>query len=257
MNPFTERYKTLSNPDLLKIIDNPVDYQPIAVEAAQVELSNRQLNNDELASAKAKNDLEAQKRSAQIEKKEALENKLNDLSGSVIDAIHPIHKGTLSAPRVIKIMSLVFTIMFLFGAFNQFDFIKFMLTNKNAKWDFGTLVYFIPLIFTPIATFLFWHRRKLGWILFCTFFTYSALNTAALAFKLVFSNHAANSQIDSLFPSASPSSFIWNILFYSAYLWLLFKIDIRKIYKIDKRTMLITTGLGVILTVITIVISIS
>ena len=34
MTEFTERFKTYSNTELLKIIDNPDDYQPLAVEAA-------------------------------------------------------------------------------------------------------------------------------------------------------------------------------------------------------------------------------
>jgi len=254
MNQFTESYKTLSNPELLKIVGNPEDYQPIAVEAAKVELGNRQLSEEELASAKAENDFEIQNKSVHIEKKKVLENKLKRFGNSAIEAIHPIRQGTLSVIRIINILSLVFVIMFLLEIFNQFDFIKFMLTNKNAKWDFGTIIYFIPLIFIPTATFLFWRRRKWGWILFCIFFTYSALSSVALAFKLLLSNRAANTQIDNLFPSASPSSFIWNIVFYGAYLWFLFRIDIREIYSIDKQTTFTTISLGVALMAFTIIV---
>ena len=47
MNPYTELYKSLSNSDLLRIINNPDDYKPLATETAKVNLlqGNLQLKN--------------------------------------------------------------------------------------------------------------------------------------------------------------------------------------------------------------------
>lgn len=42
MNEFIKRYKTLSNSDLLRVIENQSDYQPEAVEAAMAEINNHQ-----------------------------------------------------------------------------------------------------------------------------------------------------------------------------------------------------------------------
>ena len=67
MNPFTERYKTLSNTDLLKIIDNGADYQPLAVETAYTELENRKLAPEVLENAKAEINLELQQKVVQKE----------------------------------------------------------------------------------------------------------------------------------------------------------------------------------------------
>jgi hypothetical protein len=41
---FSEYYKTISNSELLQIVENPHDYQPNAVEAAKHEFAARQLS---------------------------------------------------------------------------------------------------------------------------------------------------------------------------------------------------------------------
>ena len=48
MNPFSDIYKALSPTELIKIIDNPDNYQPLAVEAASSELTSRQLSDEEI-----------------------------------------------------------------------------------------------------------------------------------------------------------------------------------------------------------------
>ena len=52
-NQFTEIYKTLSTIQLIAIIDNPADYQPLAVATAKAELDSRKLSAQEIESVKA------------------------------------------------------------------------------------------------------------------------------------------------------------------------------------------------------------
>lgn len=40
-NNFSEYYKTISDTELFSILDNPEDYQALAVEAAKEELAHR------------------------------------------------------------------------------------------------------------------------------------------------------------------------------------------------------------------------
>ena len=51
LNDFRKYYRTISNTELLSILDNPSDYQPQAVEAAQKEFSYRQLSEIEIREA--------------------------------------------------------------------------------------------------------------------------------------------------------------------------------------------------------------
>ncbi len=58
MNPFTEQYKALNNIDLLRILEKSEEYQPLAVEAAQLELAFRKLSNKELDEVRFEFELE-------------------------------------------------------------------------------------------------------------------------------------------------------------------------------------------------------
>ena len=51
-NNFSEYYKSISDTELLSILDNTDDYQPMAIEAAKVEFSNRQLSDTEIQEAR-------------------------------------------------------------------------------------------------------------------------------------------------------------------------------------------------------------
>jgi len=52
MNPFAEQYKSLKTIDLLRILEKHEEYQPLAVEAAQLELAFRKLSKKELDEAR-------------------------------------------------------------------------------------------------------------------------------------------------------------------------------------------------------------
>jgi hypothetical protein len=249
MNQFTERYKTLTTTALLKIIDTPDDYQPIAVNAAKEELAARHLTAEELAAANAVIDAELQEKQLKIEKRNVFENKVKDISASVIDAVHPIQRTPPTANRIINILSIVFGVLFLIEFFNQFDFIKFMLTDRAAKWNFQMIFYLLSIFFTPVAAYLFWRRRRLGWVLFCAFFTFSALSAVILLCMLLKHRHT-DPTIDNLFPAPSPVTQLWNIFFFGGCLWLILKNEIRDIYDIDKKTIYVSGGLGVVVTVI-------
>ena len=53
INDFNKHYKTISDAELLDILDNARDYLPSAVEAAQKEFLARQLSEAELREARA------------------------------------------------------------------------------------------------------------------------------------------------------------------------------------------------------------
>jgi hypothetical protein len=51
-NNFSEYYKTISNADLLSILETPGDFQLAAIEAAKKELSGRHLSDEEIKEAR-------------------------------------------------------------------------------------------------------------------------------------------------------------------------------------------------------------
>jgi hypothetical protein len=251
MNQFAERYKTLSNADLLKIIDNPVDYKHVAIVAAETELANRDLSEDQLANAAAENDAINQEVLRRREKKRVFKDKVNDISNSIIDTVHPIQQAPPSTNKIITLLSLVFGGMFLVVFFNQLSLIVIMLTGRYKMWVFSLFFYILPIILIGIATFLFWRRKKSGWRLFCIYCTWSGFS--GLVFCIVILCRHWNSRgIDYISSPALPASTIWALLFFGGCLWLIFKNDIREVYNIDKQTMLTAIAIGAIGSALTI-----
>ena len=243
MNPFAERYKTLSNTDLLKIIDNGADYQPLAVETAYTELANRKLAPEVLENAKAEINLELQQKVVQKEKRQAFENKVKDIGALVIDAVHPIQQSTPSTNRIINFLSAALGIMFLLTLFKEFSFITFMLFSKESRWDWSTPLDFLELIILPVFAILFWRRKKLGWVLFCICCCYLE-TTTVFYFFMELKAHIAERYmaINNLFPLPSAAAALWNIIFFGACLWFICKRSIREVYQVSDQSAVLIAG---------------
>jgi hypothetical protein len=257
MNPFTERYKTLSNPDLLKIIDNAGDYQPFAVEAAKYELAGRELTDIELATAMAENVAQIQEKQVQIDKNKIFEDKVKTIGFSIADTLNPIQTDTPSPDKIITRISIVFGILFLLQAFNQFGLIASILSRSDAKWDFSLVLFFIPFMVLPAGTFLFWRRKKPGWVLLSVFLTYSAFSEVVLLIIKLKMYSSGVRIFDNIYPGSSLVSFLVRMFLFGGCLWLICKNNIREIYDIDKRTMFLIGGITIAVTAIMIFGSIS
>ena len=85
MNKFAERYKLISNSDLLKIIGNSFDYQPEAVKAARNEIEQRQLTEQQLKEAKEEIETELPGKSKLTEKRQEVENRVKKIGVSLLD----------------------------------------------------------------------------------------------------------------------------------------------------------------------------
>jgi len=248
MNQFAERYKTFTNAQLIRIIDNQIEYQQLAIEAAENELAQRQLTDEEIEILKIANEVQEHDKQMQNAKKRAFEEKVKDLSFSITDRLNPIRTTTLSTNQVINRISIAFGLLFLFQAFTQIGLIGFILTDSHSKWDFSVVVYLLPVLVLPVATFLFWRQKKYGWILLFIFLIYSVLTTI-VSFILDFrSQHSGVEVIDNLFPVTSPATYLVRIFLFGACLWLICKNNIREVYTINKQTILITAGIAITVT---------
>jgi hypothetical protein len=243
MNPFTERYITLSNTDLLKIIDNQADYQPLAVETAVAELSRRQLGAEELEGIKAGIDLEQQEKTLKKLKQQAFENKVKDIGAAVVDAVHPIQQTTPSTGRIINYLSAALGIMFLLTLFSELGMLKFLFFYKGGHWGFETLFYLLQFFIIPLLTLLFWRRKRAGWILLCIYCSYSIISAFAVVILAMKQNHG-ESGIGGFLPPALSVSSIWCIVFFGACLWFICKRTIRDVYQVNDRSAVLIAGIS-------------
>lgn len=250
MNQFTERYRTFSNSDLLRVIENHSDYQPEAVEAAKTEINQRKLSDQEIKDAKSELEAERQEQQGQKEQKAEVERKVKTFGTSIFDTINPIQKSAPTAEKLIRLITIAFGLISVVKWFNEFGLVKFMLTDNSAGWDLSMIEYFLPLVLLPVATILFWLRKKSGWILMSAYLTYSAISAFGLIIMTWNMGPLGVPALDSLFPQTSPTTQILITLFFGGTLWVLTKKEIKEHYNINKQITIATIGISAILTIL-------
>ena len=151
MNDFNEKYNSYNNSELLKIIDCPNDYQPLAVQTAKDILESRHLTDQEIEIAKKEIAAQQQQKEEQNQKKKDIENKVKGWGTNFIDAINPIQTTIRTTDKTILITSIVLGLLTIKKYYQKFGSIKWMLTDSESHWDLSTLIYFFPLIIKAIA----------------------------------------------------------------------------------------------------------
>jgi hypothetical protein len=250
MNQFTERYKSFTNSDLLRVIENQSDYQPEAVEAAKTEINQRNLPDQELSEAKSELEAERQEKKKQNEKRAEVERKVKSLGTSVFDTINQIQESAPTTERLIRLVTIVFGLIAVFKWYSQFGLVKFMLTDNSAGWDLSMVEYFLPLILLPIALILFWLRKKSGWILMAAYLTYSTIGAFGLIIMTWNMGPLGIPAIDNLFPQTSPTTQILTTLFFGGTLWVLTKKEIKEHFNIKRQTTIAIIAIAGIFTII-------
>lgn len=248
---FTKTFKDYSNTDLLKIIHNPNEYQSQAVDTAKTIFASRELSEEELEVAKAELLIQQEDKEVKGQKINNIENKMKNIGASLLNNVNPIQTETVTAEKLIKIISIVFCGLFIFKFYKEFGMISFMFTDSGAKWDFSMILYFLPFVIIPIATFLFFKRKKIGWTLLAVFLTYSAISSFELFILAINMKSSGVPALDSIFPQTSPITHILALAFWGGILWTISKINIREIYTVDRKYMLLTIGIVGTLTVLT------
>jgi hypothetical protein len=246
MNPFAEKYKTLSIGQLLEIIDTPDNYQPLAITAAEDELLARNFSIEEMSKARAENDLRANEKEAKTERKRAFENKLVDAASAVIETIHPVQKTPASVNRVILLISIVFGIL---GVVQVYFFVKYLPVVLHFSYHIPismAMPYFFQGFYLLGTAFLFWKRMKWGWIFLAIYTTYSALGAIFLMLVELRRSGILPGTPHRYYPDYAPS-FLFNLLFYGCCIWFIYKRDIRALYKIDKALAIIAAATGLFL----------
>lgn len=252
---FSEKFKTYSNANLLRVIENPDDYQPQAIETAKNIFADRQLSETEIKIAKDELEVERQEKLRKEQQIQAVEDKVKNIGKSVFDQINPIQKKTPTPEKTIKIISILFGGLFLFQLYKEFGMLRFMFTDSYAEWDFSMVLYFLPLIIIPTATILFYMRKKTGWLILTIFLAYSAVSAIGQFFLTIKMKPSGISALDDIFPQVSPITYILSFLFFGGIIWAISREKIRTIYSISKRTMILTISIVTLIVAFGVIIS--
>ena len=107
-NKFSKYYITISDIELLSILDHPEDYQPLAVEAAKEEFANRQLSSTEIQEARQQLIAKQTQKEKEREKVKAVETKIKAAGYTFIDTINPVQSGLPSTEKTIRLIVIIF-----------------------------------------------------------------------------------------------------------------------------------------------------
>lgn len=146
-----ERIFSLSNLELLRILESEHDYQPLAVEYAKKEFHARLLSKDEINVLKEK--LEQEKKNENQSDYKLILNK----------TLKRLNEFSLINFRKVKTTSLALLVLYSFYIINDWDFIKLMVEDINNA-DFSSILFFLQLILFPTSVILLLRGAKLGWL---------------------------------------------------------------------------------------------
>ncbi|MEO8770737.1 MAG: hypothetical protein ABI402_11645 [Ferruginibacter sp.] len=233
---FAERYKNVSNSELLEILDHPSHYQPAALDAAKLEFRSRQLS--ETAIGEARSILSGKEK--KNEKTELFKSKIRDTGNVLLDTINPIQETTASIEKIIRIISIIFLGSGLYRFVHNFGIILDTIKG-HSDYTFLYTGYIFPILFTLVGSILFWMRKQTGWIILGFF---SAVNVILSIVALYESVKWLSSKSQFLFFRPSPANDVIAVLFYSGMVYVMCKQNMRAIFNINKQKMQATIITG-------------
>lgn len=240
---FKTLYKTWETTKLLDIVDNPTEYQPLAVQAAQFEIDMRQLTQEKMDEAKNLQNLRRQNEAREQRTAKDIEDQIQKTGTFLLNTLNPIQKK-LFKNKFASVIFLFIVGLFFFRLYKEFDMIVHLFTSENIKWKFNLIWYFLPFIILPIAGILFWFGKRIGWMLTTIYFSY----TIAVTIVILIMGNTRTQNFDLIFPVFSTPAYIGTLLVFSGFIWALCKKNTREIYEIDKRSMsnALTMGMGIV-----------
>jgi len=239
-----QNIQSLSNSELLSILDTPEKYLPAAIEIAKQEMHRRDLNEEDIAEVKRIR-LEDEKR-REIEK-EKLKSYVNPLMLFVQKLFLTFHPSSNIAPleRTIRLVTIVFSAIAVYQILRYYSLAWYALLDfgRNPFASFNLIFVFTVL---PISLFFFWNRKNIGWILLVVFLTYGC--TEDISGIIEIWNFDKRPYIFFKGPSATGLTF--HLLFFVTTIWALCRKDLRELFKVTRESMVKAILFTLVITVL-------
>lgn len=239
LNNFTEYYKTLSNTELLDILDNPGNYQATAVEAAKKEFETRQLSGEAIDEAR-KPLLE--RRLLQQQRRD----KTNAIAQKFIDSINPIQPTIRPVEKTRRAIVIVFSALSVYYLIISYKMLWWYVLDIPSS-PFESLLLIAWEIILPIGIIAFWKKRRAGWMLLVTYFVVSVIwgfNTMLIYF--------ANIPEETLYPPPSFKALLMQLAVFGGTLYLICRQNMRQIYSISNKEMIGVLAMTVVIGILSV-----
>lgn len=170
MSEFKEKYRTLSDAALMRILQQESEYLPEAIAAAREELASRNL--DEAQRREAHNQIQTiQQRAQQQEEKITwLKNNVKESAAYVLEAVAPVNVTAAVLDKQIRLVACALLVPWMFQIPSVVSLFQY---GDTYQWDSSVVQMLVPFVWLPIATVLFWRKKQIGWILLMIFLVYS------------------------------------------------------------------------------------
>jgi hypothetical protein len=158
---FYDLYKTYPTTELLKIIKQPGDYQPAAVDAATLILSQRQISQEDVEAVEGIFETEASQKQLRIEKFNSYKSKAADFFEAIL------LPGT--EVKVVKWLNIIFIVIAfqcLWQVYTTYQSLRTLFKYDAYVYDYLiTLPSVVQLFYLPFLLYLLVKKKRWGWIL--------------------------------------------------------------------------------------------
>ena len=225
-NPFAEKYKSLPTNKLLEIVENSIDYQSIAVDAAKQELAGR--TDLEIA------EQELKKTTTQAQQQEELNQKkrqiIQDKASTIFEYADPFTKKT--PEKSIVILCVVLSILFLYKTITSIGFLTYMFSDI-AEADYSTYWFFIEFFYLPISILFLWRKHKIGWYMFLIWLVYQIIMDITYLY-ITSQLPDIDSSFSQIIQLPSASSYIVLLIIHSSFVYFMMKQSTKHLFHIEK-----------------------
>jgi len=159
-----ERYKNMSNAELLEVLQKPAHYQPEALSIAEAEFNSRQLSEKDIQEAGQALLNKNLKKELQNERIAVATNKVINAGNTFYDTINPVQATAPAAEKLIRFIVLVFSGLFIYKIKVNFGLFLSIIEGSSHE-SFGYTIYIFPVVVELIAIVLFWLKKKFSYFL--------------------------------------------------------------------------------------------
>ncbi|MEM6262279.1 MAG: hypothetical protein AAGI38_07215 [Bacteroidota bacterium] len=206
MNPLLDKYRKMPLRNLLRVLENPFDYKPEAVEAAEVALEERKLDQEELASLtrEVKAEME-EKRKKEESFFFELDFRLPDLPARLLSSVNPLQGNIPNKARFLNLVTLFFLLFTTYYWYSKFGLFQVAYREGFDNWSISVAEVAISLTMVTTGAVFFWLREKLGWMLIIAVLSYISITSLGLVIQGIPKEGIDVYQITNLFPPLVPA----------------------------------------------------
>jgi hypothetical protein len=237
-NPFSSRYQLISNKDLIDILSQPQNYQPLALDTARTELENRNLSEPEISHLQKDLELEKTEKEQRAQKITASIEDIKQLSLSFFHKFNPFLKKAPAANYYARHVALIIGGLFLFQLTENFKF-DIELLSEPAKYDASTFLYFLPLVLMSVGPVLLFKIKRAGWYLIYLYLVFTMYFTVKSIMLFYGINNSDLNIYQRLGVNTSQMLLMMELIFFGSLLWALSRKDVLKIFKVSRKNYLL------------------